>query len=610
VQTHCHTTSSKPPGAAFWVSILLMLSTVTVYGQVYRHEFISLDDPGYITDNPHVKAGLTSDGIFWALTNVDAANWHPLTWISHMVDVSLFGMNPGLHHLVNLVFHILNTLLLFWALYQMTGNLWPSGIVAAWFGLHPLHVESVAWVSERKDVLSAFFWMLTLLAYARYAKRPRLAGYLTVVLAFLLGLLSKPMLVTLPFVLLLLDYWPLARFTSGNTRVGARARVLIKEKIPLIGMSAAASAATWIAQSSKNAIYPLDMYPMTIRIGNAAIAYVHYIWKTFWPFHLSGFYPHPREALPVWAAAGSALILLLITVWAFRSIQRHPFLFVGWCWYSGTLVPVIGLVQVGAQAMADRYTYIPLIGLFVMLAWGGPKLLETVSARPVYKPLVVSASLIVGIGLMTVTWRQAGHWRSSRTFYQHMLRITPDNYVGCNGLGRVLEREGNRTEAIRLYSEAVRILPNYARARLNLANAYAAEGGLHPAIEQYRKVLTITPDDREAMNNLGIALVKTRDYDAAIDQFGAVLERNPMDLKVFINLGVARFHTGDYPAAEGVFRYVLSRASGSQTDAVRLLASRNLKIMEAVRQNLRKEGENGNGRPKQRPELSADISDQ
>lgn len=606
MQNRSHMMTLKRSHTIFLIGAFLVLSTVAVYWQVAHHEFISLDDSEYITDNTHVKAGVTFNGIVWAVTSVDAANWHPLTWISHMLDVELFGMHPGSHLLVNLFLHIINTLLLFWVLYQMTGNLWPSSIVAALFALHPLHVESVAWASERKDVLSTFFWMLTLYAYLRYVKQPRSAGYLTVVLLFLLGLLAKQMLVTLPFVMLLLDYWPLGRFKSGGTAVGSGAFDLLREKIPLIGLSAAASMATWIAQSSRGAIYPLHIYPVTIRLGNASISYVRYVWKTFWPYHLSGFYPHPRATLSGWEAIGCGLILLLISICVIRSVKQYPFLLVGWFWYLGTLVPVIGLVQVGAQAMADRYTYVPLIGLFIMLAWG---LERIVRSMPAAKPVLIFASGIIGIGLMTATWVQVGHWRSSKTFFQHMLRVTSDNYVGYNGLGGAMEKEGNMEEAIRLYSEAIRILPNYVLAHFNLANAFTAEGKLQPAIDHYRKILAISPFDGEALNNLGIALVKAGDYDVAIQQFTAAVKLNPRDLKLFNNLGVARFHKGEFQAAATVFRYVLSRASESQTAPVYAHAAHNLKIAVAVQKRIQEKVETSDANEGQRLEFTDSESE-
>lgn len=364
------------------VCLILILAIFTVFWQVRSHDFVNYDDDKYVTENRDVKAGLTTQSIIWAFTTTHASNWHPLTWLSHMLDISLFGLNPGWHHLTNLLFHIANTLLLFLILRGMTEEFWKSAFVAALFALHPLHVESVAWIAERKDVLSTFFWMLTILAYAYYVKHPVLRRYLFVLFSFLLGLMSKPMLVTLPFVLLLLDYWPLGRFQmeeSGITRNPKKhkskhpeyqksiALRLVREKTPFFVLAGFSSIITFIAQQHGGTVRSLEFLPVKTRVANALISYVAYIGKMIWPFNLAVLYPHPGTTLPMWQTILAGLFLLFISYLVIRKVKKLPYLSIGWFWYVGTLVPVIGLVQVGAQSMADRYTYIPLIGLFIRL---------------------------------------------------------------------------------------------------------------------------------------------------------------------------------------------------------------------------------------------------
>ena len=367
------------------VCLFLIITTFAVYWQVHNHDFINLDDDLYITENDQVQKGLSRESVVWAFTTTHAANWHPLTWLSHMVDFQLYGLNPKGHHLTNVFFHLLNTLLLFFVLQRMTGALWRSGFVAALFALHPLHVESVAWVAERKDVLSTLFWLLTIWAYTWYVERPRRTRYLLTLLTFTLGLMAKPMLVTLPFVLLLLDYWPLGRFQVGqldtalsapgqaslSTRsVWSQTLRLIWEKAPFFALAAASSIVTFLVQKGGGAVRPWERFPITIRIANGLVSYVKYMGKMIWPSDLAVFYPHPGASLPIWQAVAAGLLLLSISIAAIRLAKNHPYLAVGWLWYLGTLVPIIGFVQVGGQALADRYTYVSLIGLFIIIAWG------------------------------------------------------------------------------------------------------------------------------------------------------------------------------------------------------------------------------------------------
>ena len=403
------------------VCLFLVMATLAVYWQVQNYDFVNFDDNDYVYDNRHVQDGLTLKSIIWAFTNIHASNWHPVTWLSHMMDYQLYGMNPGRHHLTNLLFHIANTLLLFLVFRKMTDSLWQSGFVAALFALHPLHVESVAWVSERKDVLSTFFWMLTMWSYIWYVEHPAVKRYILVVLFFALGLMSKPMLVTLPFVLLLLDFYPLNRFQSQQPKGSANAQQrsialrLILEKIPLFVLVAMSSAMTFYAQKHGKTVASLEVIPLKSRVANALVSYVSYIIKTIYPSKLAVLYPHPG-ILPWWQIAGACLLLVTISFLAIRVVKQSPYFVVGWLWYLGTLVPVIGLVQVGIQSMADRYTYVPLIGIFIIIVWGIPELVAQWRYRKIC--LATLATVVLTI-LMAMTWKKVGYWKSSITLFEH-----------------------------------------------------------------------------------------------------------------------------------------------------------------------------------------------
>jgi hypothetical protein len=419
-------------------------------------KFISFDNSNVFIIN-NVQAGVTPESITWAFTATRASNWHPLTWLSHILDFQLFGLNAGWHHLINVLFHIANTLLLFFVLRGMTGALWRSGFVAALFALHPLHVESVAWVSERKDVLSTFFWILTMWGYAGYVRRPGIKRYLLVLLLFALGLMAKPMLVTLPFVLLLLDYWPLGRLQPGSSLNGSRSEQrslglkLILEKIPLFFLSAGSSVATFMVQKSGGAVASLDSMPLSARVANALVSYVSYLGKMFWPYHLAVPYPL-RAELPGWHVAGSSALLLAITLLALRAVRRRPYLAVGWLWYLGTLVPVIGLVHIGSQAMADRYTYVPLVGIFVVIAWG----ISELAAGWRYRKIGLTAlgSVVLAI-LMVTSWHQVGYWKSSVTLLERSISVNPNNPVASMNLGHALIAGGKLEQGIDQFSEAL-----------------------------------------------------------------------------------------------------------------------------------------------------------
>jgi len=480
-----------------------------------------------------------------------------MTFISHMITIELFGLEPWGHHMVNLMIHIMNALLLFWTLRRMTGTLWKSGFVAALFAIHPLHVESVAWVTERKDVLSTLFWILTIWVYAFYTKRPKFHRYLLVALTFSLGLMSKPMVMTLPFVLLLLDYWPLHRFRWGDHQTALK---LVWEKTPLMALTGVCFVLTLLVQQKWETVGSLQTFPLGNRIGNALVSYVGYIGKMFWPMNLAVFYPHPGN-LPLEQIIVSALLLLAITIFVVRWSSKAPYLTVGWFWFLGTLVPVIGLVQVGQQAMADRYTYIPLIGLFIIIAWGIPDLI----AKWHYQKLFLSlgAGLILS-ALMVITWLQVQHWRNSISLFEHAIEVTGTNYVAYhnlglafqtegrledatreyrkalvikpnaalyNNLGVIFERQGLFNKAIREYQKAFTIRPQYARPHYNLANVYFRQEQLDEAILEYQRALAIMPNYTEAHLNLGKVYGRTGQLDKAIQEFNAVLKLNPNSLE-------------------------------------------------------------------------------
>ena len=494
-----------PKNKILIIYTFLTVVTFLAFWQVNHCDFVSFDDDQYITENSHIQDGLTLDGITWAFTASHAANWHPLTWISHMLDIQLFGLHPRGHHVMNLLFHLANTALLFFVLHRMTKALWQSAFVAALFALHPLHVESVAWVAERKDVLSTFFWMLTLCAYSSYAERRSLRRYLLVLACFALGLMAKPMLVTLPFVLLLLDYWPLGRFEPGEPAIrttpgiatlpdkrkgtsGKKKTVLkeaaktkqvpdanyrrtvllalLREKIPLFVLALFSSVVTYLVQQTWGAVQSTEHFPLSSRIGNAFVSYSAYIGRMIWPHNLAVFYPY-QKLLPSWQVLGAVLCFIAVTVLAIRAAKRHRSVIVGWLWYVGTLVPVIGLVQVGEQARADRYTYIPLIGLFIMVAWGIPALLGTWRYG---KKVLVPLAAAVLFCFFSLTMLQVRYWQSSFTLFGHALNVTDNNHVAYYSRGTAYAALGNYEQALKDYDRAIGIEPNYAPASASRGN--------------------------------------------------------------------------------------------------------------------------------------------
>ena len=522
-----------------WVYLFLVIATLAVYWQVRNYPFINYDSRKYVAENHYVKAGLTVKSMAWSFTAVHASNWHPLTWLSHMLDCQLYGMNPGRHHLTNVLIHILNTLLLFLVLKRMTGALWRSGWVAALFALHPLHVESVVWVAERKDVLSTFFWMLALWSYARYVERSDFYRYLIVLLFFSFGLMAKPMLVTLPFVLLLLDYWPLRRFQLGlpGDRNISQRRFnfdLIREKIPLFLLSAASSIVTYMVQKSGGAVNFLDAIPFKSRISNAVVSYVGYIGKMLWPHNLAVFYPYPKS-IPLWKVMGAGLLLVIISVVFFRIKRTKPYFAVGWLWYIGTLVPVIGLVQVGMQGMADRYTYVPLIGLFIIIAWGVPDIVS----KWRYKRIGLAATIAITLAILIITTRlQVRYWSNSTVLFEHALDVTVDNSVAHVNLGEALAEQGKTDAAVRHYFDALRIKPDLVTPHLNLGVALRKKGKLNEAVDHFSMALQMKPDCAEAHYELGDTLIRKGDFTGAIEHYLEAIRIKPDYVKAYNNLGV------------------------------------------------------------------------
>jgi len=549
-------------GRALWVSLALIAASGFIYSPVRDHHFVAWDDPEYVSENIRVAAGLTWDGVKWAFTTGHQANWHPLTWLSHMLDVQLFGLNAGPHLLINLLLHILNALLLFGLLHKMTGALGRSAFVAALFAVHPLHVESVAWISERKDVLSTLIGLLTLWAYLEYTRRPKWIRYFTVLLLYALGLMAKPMLVTLPFAMLLLDYWPLRRFTlqsdaQGRPRFASPsqrqvARQLVREKLPLLALALISSIVTFGVQQRAGAVSELAKLPFNLRLENALVSYTAYIGKMLWPANLSALYPLSR--LPESWVLGSGLALMTVSIAVIREAHRHPYLPVGWLWYLGTLVPVIGLVQVGSQSMADRYTYVPHIGLFIIAAWGIPDLL----ARWSYGKILLPASAGIVIVACTIVARKQVHcWKDSMTLWQHALEVTADNDVAHNLLGEELAKQRRLEEAIAHYSEALRLNRDNAEAHNNLGLALADQGKIADAMVHYSEALRLKPAFVDAHYNMGLALASQGRMEEAIRQYSEALRINHEFVGAHNNLGVLLATQGKTNEAIAHFSEVL-----------------------------------------------------
>ena len=594
------------------VCLLLVLSILAIYGKVRHYEFINIDDDVFITANSYVRSGVSPASLRWSFSFAlkDGNYWRPLTWLSHMLDVSLYGMDAGRHHLSNVFFHIISTILLFLAFNRMTGALWRSAFVAALFALHPINVESVAWVANRKNVLSTFFWMLTLLFYAGYHQRPGILRYLAVLFAFGLGLLAKPMLVTLPFVLLLLDFWPLKRIVFQRTDFSLQGRVwrLIFEKLPLFILSALSLVVSSASVAGMRNVISLEDLPMKLRLANSLVAYVKYIGKLIWPSHLAVYYPFP-EQIPLWQPLTAFVLLLIVSVYTFGNLKQKPYLAVGWLWYVGTLIPVIGIVQVGWwPEMADRWAYVPTIGLFIMLAWG----MAEIANRWQYRRVVLTCLSVSALAaLLILSFLQISHWRDSVSLFEHGLKVTGGTWKihnnlanALNAMGRygeairhyqhaleleppepegvrynmaiTLASNGSLQEAIAQYHEAIRLNPNYVDAHVNLGVAFARLGKTAEARHHYFEALRVDPNFAQASYNLGNLLLAQGEIDAAISRYRKAVQINPHFAESYNGLGLALMRTGNLEEAILCFRKATS-VSPSFRDS-----QKNLKLAESL----------------------------
>jgi tetratricopeptide (TPR) repeat protein len=560
------------------IYVLLTLATFAIYSQVQDHEFIHYDDDLFITNNLNVQAGLTSESISWAFTTLTTGNWYPVTWFSHILDYQLYGLNAKGHHLTSLFFHIANSLLLFLVLFRMTGAIWQSAFVASIFAFHPLNVDSVAWISERKNVLSTFFWLLTMWAYIRYAEKSTIKKYGLVLLFFALGLMSKSMLVTLPFVLLLLDYWPLGRLKleqeRGDKKITEKHRGkksetlrLVLEKIPLFLLTAGLSIVTFLSQKIGWTVQSQDLLSLQARLTNAMVSYLEYLGKMIWPEKLAIFYSHPGNALAVWQGILCGMVLVSITIISIRLIRKAPYFAVGWFWYLGTLVPVIGIVQVGNQAMADRYAYVPLIGIFIIVAWGVPELIS----KWRYKEKVLSISVgIIIFTLLITTWRQVSHWKNNITIFKHAIRVTDKKYPSFalvhNNLGIALVAKQKNEEAISHYKMAIKLKPDYASAYNNLGAVLFAKQKNEEAISHYKMAIKLNPDLAKAHNNLGVTLVAEGKIEEAISHYKMAIRLKPGFAVAHYNLGITLVAEGKNEEAISHYKMAI-KANPDYADA-------------------------------------------
>ncbi len=557
------------------ICTLIIVTTLSVYFQVKNFEFISYDTPEYVYENKYVAQGLSAEGIKWALTTTYMSNWHPLSWLSHMLDVTLFGLEPGSHHLMNVFIHLLNTFLLYIIFLRMTGKQLQSATVAALFALHPLHVQSVVWVAERKDLLSTMFFMLTVIAYLNYLKNHSLKWYLSVILIYILGLACKPMIVTLPFVLWLLDYWPLKRYGFKLNTPGRKvAAYSFGDKMPLLMLSAASSVITIVAQQSGGAMASLGEIGLKARLVNAVFGYTMYLRKIIWPDNIAIVYPYP-EHLSSWAIVYSCVCILGTSMLSFWSIKKRPWLAVGWLWFVGTLVPVIGIVQVGMQSMADRYTYIPAIGIFVMVSWGMIAVMEEHSFNNKWMFALLIMLLFV---YSSVTWKQIGYWRNSETLFRHTIDVTEKNYIAHNNLGYELLEKGDLDNAIRHLSRAIEIKPEFEVAHLNLGIAFSKTGNIEKAKEQYKIAIQMKPDYPEAYSNLGNVYYREGKYREAVTLYTRALGLKPDFVEAYNNMAAAMIQLGDNKKAIELFQNAL------RIDPDNRNMKRNLKMLLSLKQ--------------------------
>ncbi|MBF0554628.1 MAG: tetratricopeptide repeat protein [Nitrospirae bacterium] len=577
--------AAKAFGTAGILAVCIAVLTLFVYAGVLRFDFVGYDDRIYVTENAHIKSGLSRDNAVWALTAFYDSNWFPLTLISHMADVELYGLRPGLHHMNNVLFHTANSVLLFFLFRRLLASHWMSAFIAVVFALHPVHVESVAWVSERKDVLSAFFWIIAMLSYVRYAARPKTATYLLVTIFFVLGLMTKPMPVTLPFVLLLLDYWPLGRMSGVSPQprpdcYEARPlKALIAEKVPLFIISALSAIVTLIAQKSGNSVVSLQRLPFGFRLENAVISYVKYIFNTIFPYKLSILYLLPPEIPPLQAIAAAAIVIL-ISIAAIGKAIKLPYLFTGWFWFLGTLVPVIGLVQVGGQAMADRYNYMPSVGLFIIAAVGVPALLK--SYRRNGFVIAAAAALLLSFYIVS-TKRQLQYWNNSITLFKRAIDVTTGNKVAYYNLGIIYAEMGRYDDAIKCYENALRISPADCDTIHNLGLALMNKGLPDEAAARFKRVVEINQGYVKSYVAYGNLLLKQNRLDEAMQQYKHAIEINPELPGALNGVGVVMALTGNPEGALEMFDKALSinpdyaEAANNKKGALALIGKRGSK---------------------------------
>lgn len=550
------------------LSVLLVLATFAVYSPVLRNGFISYDDDRYVTDNPQVQAGLKWTSVSWAFTTFEQANWHPLSWLSHALDCQIFHLNPSGHHLTSLIFHCVNIVLLFLILFWFTGSAARSTVVAALFALHPLNVESVAWVAERKTLLSMMFFLLAVGAYGWYVKKPGIARYVLAALPFAAGLMSKPMVITLPFVLLLLDYWPLGRMRLGDpsSDVSFAPQTesigkLFLEKLPLLLLSLGSAVITMLAQRIGGAVVSTSRIPLTLRLGNAIVCYALYLKKMVWPSNLAILYPYPHS-LPLFEIATAAILLVLITAGVLANYQKSCYLVAGWFWYLGTLVPMMGLIQVGNQAMADRYAYLPLIGPFIMVVWG---VADWARRRCLDTRILAAASAVALLALSWVTCTQLTYWHDDLRLWTHTLTVNPRNYVAENNFGLALTRQGRRDEAVVHFRAAAALAPDDATSQLNLGVYAQEQGDVKQAVMHYQRVLQLAADPQlraSAYANLGTIYFANHDYPQAKQYFDSVLHLNRSFPVVLMDLGLMALRDGDHDLAIRSFSRLVSVQPG------------------------------------------------
>jgi Flp pilus assembly protein TadD len=544
------------------LGLLLVLATLALYNPVIHHPFVNFDDDRYVTDNTHVRMGLHWDTVRWAFTTYDEANWHPLTWLSHAMDCQIFGLNPAGHHYVNILLHVVNVVLVFWLLWRATEFAGRSFMVAALFGLHPINVESVAWVAERKSVLSMLFLLLAIWAYGWYARRPGLGRYAAVAALFACGLMAKPMVITLPFALLLLDFWPLQRMGNATGNTDNRFATwpllwLILEKVPLLMMSTASAIVTIKAQKAGDAIGSVTQYPISIRLENAAVSYARYLGKAFWPSHLAPMYPFHVGSLHtglVWAA-----FCLLFTITASVMLaSRKRYLVAGWFWFLGTMVPMVGLVQVGTQSMADRYGYLPFLGLFVMLVWA---MADCATRVRLPTPWLAGMAAVCLSGAALVTHRQIGYWSDNLALWSHATAVTNGNFIAEDNLGGALLEQGRQEEAMPHFRAAAAVDPTDAMSRLNIAAYEQRHGNLGEAIAQYNQVVHMTRDPRyraTAFSDLGYAYRDLGDSVRAKESFTAAVALRPRTLRAWLGSGLVSQKSGDYAEAINDYQHALA----------------------------------------------------